>query len=217
MTCKHIWAGQTRLKLRHHSRLETGRIRILYGQYKGLARAQARSTLTLSKTDLSRPLKLETNLCFGWKKLKTKLVKTGYQFRNWLKYEDEKERNGTKQKCPSYAICYIAGNFSQAAHALIGYFEVTWQLTWYLTMKLFPAKISDRATLQNLWRQRVKVHRYPRMLTNERRYSKVIDFQPYKKSLKDWSLRKQSILSPSNFKILGKQNKLCPEGPVIKC
>ena len=44
-------------------RLETGRIRILYGQYKGLARTQARSTLTLPKTDLGRPLKLETNLC----------------------------------------------------------------------------------------------------------------------------------------------------------
>ena len=32
---------------------------------------------------------------------------------------------GCKEKCPSYAICYINGNFSQTAHALIGYFEVT--------------------------------------------------------------------------------------------
>ena len=59
--------------------------------------------------------------------------KTG---KNWLPIQEltkismrtrveEKERKGTKQKCPSYAICYIAGNFSQAAHALIGYFEVT--------------------------------------------------------------------------------------------
>ena len=37
--------------------------------------------------------------------------------------------------------------------------------TWHLTMKLFPAKISERATLQNLWRQRVTVHDHPRMLS----------------------------------------------------
>ena len=40
-------------------------------------------------------------------------------------------------------------------------------------MKLFPAKISERETVQNLWRQRVTVHCYPRMLTNDRRYSEV--------------------------------------------
>ena len=39
--------------------------------------------------------------------------------------------------------------------ALVGYFEVT----WHLTIKLFPAKISERAKLQkNLWRQEVIVH-----------------------------------------------------------
>ena len=53
--------------------------------------------------------------------------------------------------------CYIAGNFFPTACALIGYFEVT----WHLIMKLFPAKMSERATLQNLWRQRVTVHDYP--------------------------------------------------------
>ena len=55
------------------------------------------------------------------------------------------------------AICYyIAGNFFPTACTVIGYFEVTWHI--YLTMKLFPAKISEKATLQNLWCQRVTVH-----------------------------------------------------------
>ena len=55
---------------------------------------------------------------------------------------------------------YIAGNFFTTARALIGYLEVT----WHLTMKLFPNKISERTRLQNLWRQRVTVHSYARML-----------------------------------------------------
>ena len=60
--------------------------------------------------------------------------------------------------------CYIAGNFFSTTRSLIGYFKVK----WHLPMKLFPAKISERATLQNLWRQRVTLHCYPRMLTNDR-------------------------------------------------
>ena len=36
--------------------------------------------------------------------------------------------------------CYTAGNFFPPARALIGYLEVT----WHLTMKLFPAKISEQ-------------------------------------------------------------------------
>ena len=32
-------------------------------------------------------------------------------------------------------------------------------------MKLFPAKISEPATLQNLWRQKVAVYCYPQMFT----------------------------------------------------
>ena len=40
----------------------------------------------------------------------------------------------------------MAGNFFPTARALIGFFEDT----RHLTMKLFPAKISERATLQNL-------------------------------------------------------------------
>ena len=39
--------------------------------------------------------------------------------------------------------------FFPTARALLGYFEVT----WHLIMKLSPAKISEWATLQNLWRQ----------------------------------------------------------------
>ena len=42
--------------------------------------------------------------------------------------------------------CYIAGNVFFTVRALIAYLEVT----CHLTMKLFPAKISERATLQNL-------------------------------------------------------------------
>ena len=48
---------------------------------------------------------------------------------------------------------YVAGNFFPTACTVIGYFEVTWHI--YLTMKLFPAKISEKATLQNIWCQRV--------------------------------------------------------------
>ena len=65
--------------------------------------------------------------------------------------------------------CYIAGNFFPTACLLIGYCEIT----WHLTIKLLPGKISERATLQNLWRQRVTVHCYPQMLTDDRRYSEV--------------------------------------------
>ena len=55
---------------------------------------------------------------------------------------------------PSY---YIAGIFfQQRTLDLVGYFEVT----WHLTMKLFLVKISKRAKLQNLWRQKVTVHCY---------------------------------------------------------
>ena len=52
----------------------------------------------------------------------------------------------------------------------------------------------------------------------------LTNFQLYNKSLKDWSLGKQLILFPSNLgftsgniEILGKQNQLLPEGPVMKC
>ena len=67
------------------------------------------------------------------------------------------------------SYCYKAGNFFPTRHAPIGYFKVT----WHLTMKLFPAKIFEQATLQNLWCQLVTVHCYLRILTDECRYSEV--------------------------------------------
>ena len=56
----------------------------------------------------------------------------------------------------------------------------------------------------------------------------VFLFVLYNKSINDWSLGKQLILFPKNLmfpsampqgnnEILGKQNELFPEGPVIKC
>ena len=60
-----------------------------------------------------------------------------------------------------------------------------WITKWVLysgSMKLFPAKIAERATLQNLWRQRVTVHCYPRLLTDERRYRQ--EFPANSKSLR---------------------------------
>ena len=58
-------------------------------------------------------------------------------------------------------FCYVAGNFFSTVHALISYFDVS----WHLTMKLFPAKISEQATMQNPWCQRATVQCYPWMLT----------------------------------------------------
>ena len=46
-------------------------------------------------------------------------------------------------------FCYIAGVFPATANPLIGYFMVT----WHPTMKLFPAKCHERATLRKLWRE----------------------------------------------------------------
>ena len=62
----------------------------------------------------------------------------------------------------------VRGDYStllfSTARSFIGYFEIT----WHLTVKLFFAKISERAKLQHLWRtrghSRVTVPRYPGML-----------------------------------------------------
>ena len=64
--------------------------------------------------------------------------------------------------------CYRAGIFFNSARS-------HWLLRGqgHLAMKLFPAKISQWAILQNLWRQRVTVDCYPRMLTDDRRYCQV--------------------------------------------
>ena len=102
--------------------------------------------------------------------------------------------------CGNKYICYIAGNFFPTARTLIGYFEVT----WHLTLKLLPAKISERATLQSLWHHRVTVHCYPRMLTSGEIYfhnfvhEKVFFRGLYNKSLKDRFLGKQFIVFPSH-------------------
>ena len=45
------------------------------------------------------------------------------------------------------SFCYIARNFFSTARGLIGNFEVT----WHLTIKLFPDKISERETLQKIY------------------------------------------------------------------
>ena len=65
--------------------------------------------------------------------------------------------------------CYVAGNVFPTVRALVGYFKVT----WHLIMKLFPTKISERATLQNLRCQRVTVHCYLLMLTDDQRFTEV--------------------------------------------
>ena len=95
------------------------------------------------------------------------------------------------------SFCFLAGNFFPASYTLLGYFEVTWQLT----MKLFPAKIFEGATPQKLWCQSITVLCYPRMLTDDDRYSKVSWISSYNKSLKDRSLGKQLIMLPSNLNV----------------
>ena len=98
---------------------------------------------------------------------------------------------GKKQRLPKSTCCYRARNFFPTVQALIGHFEVT----WHLTMKPFPAKISERVTLQNLWRQRCKSEllaakvdrRTP--LQRGRMNFRLQNLQLYNKSLfKDWSL-----------------------------
>ena len=103
----------------------------------------------------------------------------------------------------SNPYCHLVGNFFSTALALIGCFEVS----WHLTMKLFPTKISDRGTMQNLWRQKVTVHCSPRTLTAREIYfhkfvhEKVFLCGLYNKLLEDWSLGKQLILFPSNLDV----------------
>jgi len=99
--------------------------------------------------------------------------------------------------------CYIAGEFLPTARALIGYFQVSWNLT----MKLFTAKLSERATLQNPWRHRVTAL-----------FSANVDRRP--------PLQRGLLnIQPPNFQgsasgdieIFEKQNELFSLGPVIKC
>ena len=68
--------------------------------------------------------------------------------------------------CKSYR--YTAGIFFPTARAVISDIEVT----WHLTLKLFPAKISLHVVLQNLWCQKVTVR---------------VDRQPPFKSIRSFS------------------------------
>ena len=114
-------------------------------------------------------------------------------------------------------------------------------VTWHLTMKLFPAKCHERATLRKLWRQTGNSSLLPgQQFTVDRCCTWWLESQRgfqkfcfcfvllYNKSLNDWYLGEQWILFPSNLnvsrdevegniEILGKQNSLFPSGPVIKC
>ena len=51
-----------------------------------------------------------------------------------------------EKKSGNNTFCYIAEIFLSTAHALTGYFKVT----LYLTVRLFPAKVSECATVQNI-------------------------------------------------------------------
>ena len=98
--------------------------------------------------------------------------------------------------------CYIAGNFFSTARGLIGYCEVT----WHLTMKLFPAKLSERSTFPmtsegNNAMLPANVHRWPPLQRGLMNFQ-LQNFQLYNKSwLNDWSLGKQLILFPSNLNV----------------
>ena len=89
--------------------------------------------------------------------------------------------------------CYIAGNLFLTARTLIGYFEVT----SHLTMKLFPADISERATLQIYdvrGNSALLLANVDRRLLLQRGLKNVFQlqhFQPYNRLLKDCSLEKQ--------------------------
>ena len=97
-------------------------------------------------------------------------------------------------------------------------------VTWHLTMKLFPAKCHERATLRKLWRQtgNSSVRCCTWWLESQRSFQICFCFVLlYNKSLNDWSLGEQWILFPlnlnvsldfvsGNIEILGKQNSLFP-------
>ena len=94
-------------------------------------------------------------------------------------------------------------------------------VTWHLTMKLFPAKRHEQATLQKLWRQtgnssllpakcwplfhviRACSWRWPHVARIFIAFFKICFcfVLLYKKSLNDWSLGKQWILFPSNLNV----------------
>lgn len=90
--------------------------------------------------------------------------------------------------CKSY--WYMAGIFFPTACALISDIEVT----WHLTLKLFPAKISLRVVLQNLWCQKVTVR---------------VDRQPPFKSIRSFSKDDADSTENVTFKMNSRFCKLC--------
>ena len=98
---------------------------------------------------------------------------------------------------------YIAENFSPTARALIGYFE----LTWHLTIKLFPAKSLWAGNSANSMTSEGNSALLP---ANVDRRSPLLllllffFFLLYNKSLNDWPLGKQLILFPENLNVLPK-------------
>ena len=125
--------------------------------------------------------------------------------------------------------CRIAGVFPATARPFIGQSIVTWHLE--RTMKLFPAKCHERATLRKLWRQTGNTVTRE-MLTAVAHYLSVMwlfvfhRFDPYallyNKSLiiMTCPLGNSEFCFPwisLRFKGNKIQNSLFPSGPVIKC
>ena len=103
-------------------------------------------------------------------------------------------------------------------------------VTWHLTMKLFPAKCHERATLRKLWRQTGNSSLLPAicwpllhvMAGISSRFSNFafVLFCFITNHLMTGPLGNSEFCFPriSMFiEIFGKQNSLFPSGPVIKC
>ena len=100
----------------------------------------------------------------------------------------------------------MAGNFFPTAHALIGYFEVTWHLRW----SCFPPNSLSGQHCKNL----SSVHSALLPANVDRRPPSqrgLMNFQLYNKLLKDRFLWKQFILFPVNLNVSEADSE-----PVIK-
>ena len=120
-----------------------------------------------------------------------------------------------KECCFTLACaCSPAGNFFPTARTLIGDFEVT----WHLTMKLFPAKISERATLQIILRQMVwsltspenrSIIMVPLQTTVSRKYNHPYSICLYKEHRSFFfSLHNNSCSQTFLQQVFGEENKL---------
>ena len=100
-------------------------------------------------------------------------------------------------------------------------------VTWHLTMKLFPAKCHERATLRKLWRQTGNSSLLPAkcwpllhvIAGISARFSKFCFcfVLLYNKSLNDWSLGAQWILFPLKFPSTSSRETLRFSGNKIHC